>query len=362
MLLEHSIPVNVSEDFLNKVKYLCAKIPDEEWSGVLYYTIQGSIANLTEFAITLKDIFPMDKGSSAHTAFEYGEDIVEYQMSNPSLNIMPKGLIHSHNKMQVFFSGEDQSEIQDNAQFYNYYLSVVVNNKLELAMRLSFEGSVTVTGKDEKGQLYTISAAEKILFVYPCHLVDIQTILPVGQSFVNRVAHLIQKHLNFKRSANKARIVEPSFYPQRQFDNTPYKPKEAKGGYCTSNRNSALIIEDDTDERNLEEFVIQLLLSKVPNSKADTLGYALSILDKFFGRNTVNITDFCRSIVEKFFVTHFAIYGEVGTEDMMEDFTDIELLLLDYVPEYSFVQDIINALAQLAFSYQLLESDEQNSI
>lgn len=367
MHLKSSIPVKTDEDFLNKVKYLCNKINDEEWSGVLYYQVEGSVSDLNNFTITLKDICPMNKGNSVHTAFEYGEDIIDYQMSNPVLNITPKGLIHSHNKMGVFFSKEDQEEIEDNAEFYNYYLSVVVNNRLEFAMRLSFLGSVAIYGKDEKGNSYTMNDAEQVLFVYPCHLVSTEVILPVGDIFKERVTSILKK-FEVEKAEKAAKLKQNA--PQlpavnRQFDNTVFHTPKGQMKVADIVKDPE---DDDSepDERDIESFVVAILLSQfgekvcVPAiERGDTIGDALSFIDKFFKRNSVDIHDFCAKLIETFFTLHFNTYGESTFEDIMTDFDDIEIFLTDYIGEFDFVEAIITALTQLAFNYEILEINEK---
>jgi hypothetical protein len=306
----------------------------------------------------------MHKGNSVHTGFEYGEDIIDYQMSNPKLNITPKGLIHSHNKMGVFFSKEDQEEIEDNAEFYNYYLSVVVNNRLEFAMRLSFLGSVAIYGKDEKGNSYTMDDAEQVLFIYPCHLVNTDSILPVGEVFSKRVEDIIQ---GFEKEKAKKAAAIKQLPPARTFDNTAFHTPKGNEKIKTIYRPDP-ILEDDTDEdddpdeRDLETFIVSLLLDQFGEKIAtnavengETIGDALTFVDKFFQRNRVEVSDYCAEILKRFFNLHFNTYGECIFEDIMMDFDEIELLLLDYVGEFDFVQSIITSINQLAFNYQILE-------
>src|SRR5210317_1332619 len=82
------IPVNATEDFLNKVRFLCKSMPKEEWSGVLFYETKGTIKEPENVEFILKDIYLMDKGSAAFTSYELDEELIGYKMDNPELLLM----------------------------------------------------------------------------------------------------------------------------------------------------------------------------------------------------------------------------------------------------------------------------------
>ena len=75
----------------------------------------------------------------------------------------------SHNNMAVFFSGVDNSELTDNAPNYNYYLSLIVNNKNEYCARIAFIGEIegrTIKFKDRHGVEQAITSANKQVTFY----------------------------------------------------------------------------------------------------------------------------------------------------------------------------------------------------
>lgn len=88
------IPIEVER----KIRHLCSKISDVEWSGTLFYTCSGSYEDKT-LEITCVDIFPMDIGSATYTEFDMSPDVVAYMTSHPELLDCQMGLIHSHNNM-----------------------------------------------------------------------------------------------------------------------------------------------------------------------------------------------------------------------------------------------------------------------
>ena len=76
-------------------------------------------------------------GSTSYTEFEYSPDFAAYIARNPLLMDHQMGLIHSHNNMSVFFSGTDTATLQEQAPLYKKFLSVIVNNRLDIVAKLA---------------------------------------------------------------------------------------------------------------------------------------------------------------------------------------------------------------------------------
>ena len=90
------IPKNVEQ----KIRILCREISNIEWSGILFYTVEGTI-EANNLKIKCKDILLMDVGSSATTEYTVNADISSYMVDNPDL-LSPdvyRGLVHSHHNM-----------------------------------------------------------------------------------------------------------------------------------------------------------------------------------------------------------------------------------------------------------------------
>ena len=83
------VPADVEE----KIRYLIRKFPHTEWSGVLFYTHQGSFEE-GSLVIVCKDIFPMDLGTSGWTEFKMSEDVAAYMAENIELFDCETGLVH----------------------------------------------------------------------------------------------------------------------------------------------------------------------------------------------------------------------------------------------------------------------------
>lgn len=117
----------IPADVENKIRYLCNKISQVEWSGTLFYTYSGSFEEGT-LEIRCIDIFPMDIGSQTYTEFDMSPDVVAYMTDHPELLNCQMGLIHSHNNMATFFSGTDTATLREEGNDRNHFVSLIVNN------------------------------------------------------------------------------------------------------------------------------------------------------------------------------------------------------------------------------------------
>lgn len=76
--------------------------------------------------------------------------------------------------MAVFFSMTDNEELTDNAPNYNYYLSLIVNNKKEYCARVAFIGEIegrVIRFKGKDGDLHEIKTESQKCTFY--HEVDV---------------------------------------------------------------------------------------------------------------------------------------------------------------------------------------------
>ena len=114
------------KEVLDKIKLLCKNIPKVEWSGVLFYTTEGSIKNPTTFKITLKDILPMHVGDMHSTEYQLDAKFIDFIEEDFDVRATWQvGHIHSHHCMRTFFSGVDDEELYGNSISHNYYLSKI---------------------------------------------------------------------------------------------------------------------------------------------------------------------------------------------------------------------------------------------
>ena len=144
-----NIKVTVTEGMINKIRYICGEFPTKEWSGVLFYDIKGSLKKPNLIEIKAFDFYPLDLGSNSYTEFEYSPDFAAYIARNPLLMDHQMGLIHSHNNMGVFFSGTDTATLQEQAPLYKKFLSIIVNNRMDIVAKLAVYTESDITNNTE---------------------------------------------------------------------------------------------------------------------------------------------------------------------------------------------------------------------
>ena len=112
-----------------KIRHLCNRVHDVEWSGTLFYKVEGSLDEGSLVATCL-DICVMDIGTTTYTEYNEAPDVVAYMCTHPELleDGVFEGLIHSHNNMSTFFSGTDTNTLIEEGANTNHFLSLIVNN------------------------------------------------------------------------------------------------------------------------------------------------------------------------------------------------------------------------------------------
>lgn len=133
----------ITQNIEKQIRRLCNKFPGQEWSGPLFFKIkEGSIENVESLIIEAIDLFPADLGNGTYTEYDNMDRInmnlyshQEYMDDKDLLDAMT-GHIHSHNTMATFFSGTDLTELESHAKNHNFYLSLIVNNKLDCTAKI----------------------------------------------------------------------------------------------------------------------------------------------------------------------------------------------------------------------------------
>jgi hypothetical protein len=197
-LEDTQIKLVMPKKVLDQIKWLCKEIPKVEWSGVLFYSLEGSIKDPENMVLTLQDILPMHKGTSSYTEYTFDERVINYMMDNPESDDWKMGHIHSHNTMNVFFSGTDWSELEDNAPNHNFYLSLIVNNFMEFTAKVAFiveSDKAQFVAKDENGEKYNYSVeevVEKKLITLNCDINSPKNTIEVEDDFKKKVEGIIE--------------------------------------------------------------------------------------------------------------------------------------------------------------------------
>jgi proteasome lid subunit RPN8/RPN11 len=119
--------LKIKESLENKIRQCCKESWNTEWSGVLFYTIEGNFKD-NNIEVICEDLLIMDVGSKTFTEFEENADIVSYMVDNHLLETK-RGLIHSHNTFSTFFSSTDQETLLSEGLKRDNFVSLIVNNE-----------------------------------------------------------------------------------------------------------------------------------------------------------------------------------------------------------------------------------------
>lgn len=348
------IKTKLTDKVLEEIKYLNSEIYDEEWSGILFYKLTGSVENIENLEILLVDILPMDKGSSVSTSFEYDEDFLKYLDDNPELEDCKHGLIHSHNKMNSFFSSTDISELEDNTKFHNFYLSVVSNNKLELIGKLCFLGKPLLEDtkysvKNEKGNIFNMIFKKKEepkeeVLSFDCDI-EIPKSNILSESFIEKAEEIC-----------KPKRVQSNNY---KYSYGNWGDFENWGNNTYNKKNSQLIEKNKKQLKmpffdNIENTDNNNIFENTQNfSKQDIETFMFSLLSKFFKNEkfsnikdienhiVLNIDKLCENNILSKLESHIigyykSIYNKIFKVDLQnkEDFEQFSKTLNLYIDTY----------------------------
>lgn len=116
----------ITPELEEKIRFLCARFPNNEYSGVLFYDYTGRFED-NSLVLTAKDFCLMDYGSATYTEFDKSAEICNYMIEHDLLECQ-QGLMHSHDQMSTFFSRTDLGTLQEEGSDMNNFLSLIVNN------------------------------------------------------------------------------------------------------------------------------------------------------------------------------------------------------------------------------------------
>ena len=117
------------------IREWCSLSPNNEWSGTLFYTVEGSFEN-KDLVLTAQDFYVSDIGTAGFTRYKVTPEICNYMMEHDLLDCKT-GLIHSHDNMNAFFSGRDSDTLTEEGIDSCHYLSLVVCNRGPYVARIT---------------------------------------------------------------------------------------------------------------------------------------------------------------------------------------------------------------------------------
>jgi hypothetical protein len=272
----------------------------------------------------------MDIGSSGSTSFEYDDSIVDLYDKKPELEKCQNGLIHSHNTMNAYFSGVDDSEIHDNAANYNGYLSVVVNNKLEFAARLAWVGkfdssrNVNIEGfnlfpeKEETEALFILELekVEDVVEVnddvFMTRLEEVKeedkvskqqsysNVYPYNGTFYNSPYPGSSKRYMGFNVGNNNKSLPPGFRKQDY-----YNPKEVRTQYYSSIK---------TTQACKEFLKLAFDMSSTAQNEKITFNQILEKIEDIYHKHTNVYYNLPKSMIKSDFLVHKKVFETIPNE------------------------------------------------
>jgi len=384
--LSTSIPIEVPEDVITKIRYLCMQRPRQEWSGPLFYTVEGSIKDAKNMKITLKDILLMDVGSGGATGFDWDEDVVNYQMDNPDAIDWTIGHIHSHNTMGVFFSGTDYEELNDNCAQHNYYLSVIVNNNLDMIAKIAFTAMPkSYVCKAENGEEYGMTIQGNItpkMFVYNCEPKFEIDLPKVSKEFADRLEIVEKKKEAIEEAKKKEKEKSSPSGPAKDWgEHDKYESVRGKGAgnYPLTDKEKAFLNKKDKQVRGTEDKDIEDWFDRPAKDRKPDLFELFAAFLVRMGSDLVEddietaIYDLDQawvnpeSVAEYISVNYPALFDEYFKDipkyknDMAQNHPDVLEAVLEYIKMYrkvydDFCEPLIEKLEELLIEYNPVNS------
>lgn len=126
-MAQSSYKMIITKELERKIKHICSKINNIEWSGVLFYDHTGDFET-ENLVITAQDLIVLDIGNASTTEFQHNNpDVVSYMIENNLLDC-DMALIHSHHIMATNPSGTDLDTLFQEGSDRNVFVSLIVNN------------------------------------------------------------------------------------------------------------------------------------------------------------------------------------------------------------------------------------------
>lgn len=207
----------IPESVENKIRYLCSQISQVEWSGVLFYSVEGNFEDADNpLKVTCKDIFLQDIGTGTATEFDMSADVMAYAIEN-DLTDYYMGLIHSHNSMPTFFSGTDIATLQQEGENTNHFVSLIVNNvgkytaaitRLVTVTKVLKKISYKSFGDEEKNSVEEITNESKYIEYFELNIKK-----EVQEFSFEDIDALIADIKKKKEEENKKKIYTPPYTP-----------------------------------------------------------------------------------------------------------------------------------------------------
>lgn len=168
----------------------------------------------------------MDKGNQTFTSYGFDTDVSDFimdkTMEDPEWMSIKLGHIHSHNTMSVFFSGTDTDELLENCHHHNVYLSLIVNNFMEMTSKLVYKATpCAYKTKDESGEEYEfgeIGVERSIMLTHDCNIE-----MPIYEEFIDPIFAKRTEDI-IKKPSHQNQTKESHQWNNKKDSETPNQP------------------------------------------------------------------------------------------------------------------------------------------
>ena len=167
-----------------KIIYLCSRISSVEWSGVLFYEMEGTLGE--DLRIIAKDLLLLNIHASTYTEYENDTTDIPAYMVEHGLTHAYQGHIHSHNTMATFFSGTDTATLKEEGAKRPHFLSLIVNNANQYTACITAKAEVkeNLIFKGFSGNILNIQIPEDNATRVSVHYVSTEIICENDESLV----------------------------------------------------------------------------------------------------------------------------------------------------------------------------------
>ena len=294
----------IPKEVEKKIRLLLNEIRNIEWSGVLFYDVEGNFED-SSLKIICKDILPMDIGNSTYTEWDMNADVVSYIVDHPELVGSYHGLLHSHHVMTTNPSGTDLNTLKEEGSDVNHFVSLIVNNagtytamitrKVNIKNDIysvynykSFD-DITVEGKYD----YT-ECKEAIEYFYLD--VEIEKTEDNNGELLNRISQL--REVKNKPTLNPFQYSKQDYMPYKSSMET-FKPVNKEPIQKNLFENTIVQKEDELTDWYLKQLLTCSVMVPMNNTmNIDTIVKNMeSLIDKRFG-NEKNYEDFIINIID----------------------------------------------------------------
>lgn len=367
-VLPLKLPLVIPSEIYSKMQTLCHYIPDVEWSGILLYEATGDISNPSSMSILLKDIIPMHKGTATTTGYNLSEPKrdssgfedahMDYcEQFNEAMR-WKIGMIHSHNVMEVFFSGTDLDELIENSPSHNYYLSLIVNNKMEIIARVGVasesveEIDFSYQAMNSLGQKYTIHNEKRFVKSIKTYMYDCDITIEGSPRTFDFFESRLSSILNKKNSSVQGHNMFGNHYDDFEDAWSPWIPKK-KAQPVNNNKAIHQRLQKVTPElpkESFEEFFTKDVFGKIYQNllESEDIMDIVSAEEFFLLLEMHPIVN----IQERFLQEALASAAKIPELSLEDCFTAYIIFLEGYEITYPNLQELIEVLDMYLKNYK----------